>query len=311
MEIPPDTPPPIAELHCVSNFTFLRGASHPAELVDRAAELGYAALAITDECSVAGVVRAHVRVRERRDAGLPVPHLILGTELALGDDFRLVALVRDEAGWRKRLRADHGGPSRGRQGSLLARRDAARERRPRRLHAAPRPALPAVAARGAGAAFLVGPRARPGRPPRARAAPRPLRHEAAPLAPRRLASPRPAARRGQRRAPARPSPARPAGCPDLRAPRLHARRRRATAPSERRAAPPEPGDAARALPRRRARERRSHRRRVHVLARLPELPLPARARARQCVAKRAPSPPDARRRARALARRRAGTRSPG
>ena len=100
MEIPPDTPPPIAELHCVSNFTFLRGASHPAELVDRAAELGYAALAITDECSVAGVVRAHVRVRERRDAGLPVPHLILGTELALGDDFRLVALVRDEAGWR-------------------------------------------------------------------------------------------------------------------------------------------------------------------------------------------------------------------
>ncbi|NND36300.1 MAG: PHP domain-containing protein, partial [Gammaproteobacteria bacterium] len=43
-----------AELHCVSNFTFLRGASHPEELVERAAALGYRALALTDECSVAG-----------------------------------------------------------------------------------------------------------------------------------------------------------------------------------------------------------------------------------------------------------------
>ena len=46
-----------AELHCLSNFTFLRGASHPGELVQRASELGYRALALTDECSVAGVVR--------------------------------------------------------------------------------------------------------------------------------------------------------------------------------------------------------------------------------------------------------------
>jgi error-prone DNA polymerase len=42
-----------------SNFSFQRGASQPEELVERAAALGYAALAITDECSVAGVVRAH------------------------------------------------------------------------------------------------------------------------------------------------------------------------------------------------------------------------------------------------------------
>ena len=48
-----------AELHCLSNFSFLRGASHPEELVERAHALGYRALAITDECSVAGVVRAH------------------------------------------------------------------------------------------------------------------------------------------------------------------------------------------------------------------------------------------------------------
>ena len=47
-----------AELTCTSNFTFLTGASHPQELVARAAELGYSAIAITDECSMAGVVRA-------------------------------------------------------------------------------------------------------------------------------------------------------------------------------------------------------------------------------------------------------------
>ncbi|MCZ6880737.1 MAG: PHP domain-containing protein, partial [Gammaproteobacteria bacterium] len=56
--------PGYAELHCLSNYTFLRGASHPGELVRRAKELGYSALAITDECSVAGVVRAHAAARE-------------------------------------------------------------------------------------------------------------------------------------------------------------------------------------------------------------------------------------------------------
>ena len=50
--------PGYAELHCLSNFSFLRGASHAEELVVRAAELGYSALAITDECSLAGIVRA-------------------------------------------------------------------------------------------------------------------------------------------------------------------------------------------------------------------------------------------------------------
>jgi error-prone DNA polymerase len=48
-----------AELHCLSNFSFLRGASHPAELVEQAKAQGYSALAITDECSMAGIVRAH------------------------------------------------------------------------------------------------------------------------------------------------------------------------------------------------------------------------------------------------------------
>ncbi len=52
-----------AELHCLSNYSFLRGASTPAELVERAHAQGYAALALTDECSLAGVVRAHVAAK--------------------------------------------------------------------------------------------------------------------------------------------------------------------------------------------------------------------------------------------------------
>ncbi len=57
--------PPYVELHCLTNHTFLRGASHPEELVTRAAQLGYAAIAITDECSVAGVVRAYVEAKKQ------------------------------------------------------------------------------------------------------------------------------------------------------------------------------------------------------------------------------------------------------
>ncbi|MDX9719052.1 MAG: PHP domain-containing protein, partial [Thauera sp.] len=57
-------PIPYAELHCLSNFSFQRGASHPEELIERAAALDYAAIAITDECSLAGVVRAHRALQE-------------------------------------------------------------------------------------------------------------------------------------------------------------------------------------------------------------------------------------------------------
>src|ERR1700694_3010572 len=77
------------ELHCVSNFSFLRGASHPEELVVRAHELGYAALAITDECSLAGMVRAHI---EAKKCKLP---LIIGSEFRLDDGLRLVLLATD------------------------------------------------------------------------------------------------------------------------------------------------------------------------------------------------------------------------
>ncbi len=56
--------PDYAELRCLTNFSFLRGASHPEELVERARQLGYTALAIADECSMAGIVRAHVAAKE-------------------------------------------------------------------------------------------------------------------------------------------------------------------------------------------------------------------------------------------------------
>jgi len=81
--------PGYAELHCLSNYTFLRGASHPEELVGRAARNGYAALALTDACSVSGVVRAHIAAKR---TGLP---LIVGSEFQLGDGTKFVLLATD------------------------------------------------------------------------------------------------------------------------------------------------------------------------------------------------------------------------
>ncbi|MEK7435991.1 MAG: error-prone DNA polymerase [Pseudomonadota bacterium] len=85
--------PAYAELHCLSNFSFLRGASHPEELVARAQQLGYNALALTDECSFAGVVRAHTAAKE---CGLP---LILGSEIQLADGPQLVLLATGREGY--------------------------------------------------------------------------------------------------------------------------------------------------------------------------------------------------------------------
>ena len=85
--------PSYAELHCLSNFSFLRGASHPEELVARAKALGYSALALTDECSVAGVVRAHLAAEAY---GLK---LLIGSEFALADGPRVVLLASDRAAY--------------------------------------------------------------------------------------------------------------------------------------------------------------------------------------------------------------------
>jgi error-prone DNA polymerase len=81
--------PAYAELHCLTNFSFLRGASHPEELVERAHALGYAALATTDECSFAGAVRAHLAAK---DTGLP---LVIGSEFTLADGTKLALYATD------------------------------------------------------------------------------------------------------------------------------------------------------------------------------------------------------------------------
>ncbi len=88
-----DAVPPYAELHCLSNFSFGRGASSAAELFERARKLGYRALAITDECSLAGIVRA---LEASRASGV---RLIVGSEFTLDDGLKLVLLVEDLAGY--------------------------------------------------------------------------------------------------------------------------------------------------------------------------------------------------------------------
>ncbi len=82
-----------AELHCKTNFSFLEGASHADELVVRAAELGYRALAITDRNSLAGVVRAHAAAKESD------LKLIIGAEITPGDAPRVVLLASDRAAY--------------------------------------------------------------------------------------------------------------------------------------------------------------------------------------------------------------------
>jgi len=107
--------PAYAELFCLTNFSFLHGASHAEELVERAVKLGYSALAITDECSLAGVVRAH---GEAKQAGLK---LLIGAHFHLthADGSRalsLLALAANRNGYGNlsemitlgRMRADKG-----------------------------------------------------------------------------------------------------------------------------------------------------------------------------------------------------------
>ncbi|GIX30763.1 MAG: error-prone DNA polymerase [Porticoccaceae bacterium] len=74
-----------AQLYTTTNYSFLVGASHPHEFVERAVALGYGALAVTDDCSLAGVVKAHVAARA---AGLP---LLVGSALRLAEGPLLLA----------------------------------------------------------------------------------------------------------------------------------------------------------------------------------------------------------------------------
>lgn len=80
-------------LWCKSNYSFLEGASHPEELVDKAADLGLKRLALTDQRGVYGMVRAFDRARER---GIQV---IVGAQVPWGQTADLVLLAQDQEGY--------------------------------------------------------------------------------------------------------------------------------------------------------------------------------------------------------------------
>ncbi|WOX06387.1 error-prone DNA polymerase [Microbulbifer pacificus] len=81
-----------AELFCQSNFSFLQGASHPQELISTAHRLGYRALAITDECSMAGVVRAYSELEKLKAEGSQLK-LICGSFFRLADSTQQLVLL--------------------------------------------------------------------------------------------------------------------------------------------------------------------------------------------------------------------------
>jgi len=99
MDKPPvPTLPDYAELQCMSHYSFLHGASPPDQLVARAAQLGYQAIAVADECSLAGVVKAHVAAREWNI------HLIIGSQMRVTPEdgtpaFIVLILAMDRDGY--------------------------------------------------------------------------------------------------------------------------------------------------------------------------------------------------------------------
>ncbi|MBO6849193.1 MAG: PHP domain-containing protein, partial [Marinobacter sp.] len=88
-----------AELYCFSNFTFLTGASHPHELAERAAELGYRALAITDACSVAGIPRAWAALKDSPVKLITGSWFELEDAPANGAPPQFILLARNRAGY--------------------------------------------------------------------------------------------------------------------------------------------------------------------------------------------------------------------
>ena len=263
-----------AELHCLSNFSFQRGASSADELFTRAKKLGYRALAITDECSLAGIVRA---LEASKETGIA---LIVGTEIRLADGPKLVVLAVDHGGYSDICRLITTGRRRSAKGDYhLSRADAEQFGTSVCVLWLPEPSCRPGTGRTedpgteniakwimqhfAGRAWLAVELHR---------GPDDVPHSAQL---RELgAAPWPAAGRCRRRAHARAPAARIAGRDDRDPSRLHGCRGRSCAVSERRtpSAPTRP--ARRDLPRRTARRNAAHRRTLHVRPRRPQLPLP-------------------------------------
>ncbi len=103
-----------AELAVTTNFSFLRGASHPEELVTRAKELGLAGLGIADRNTVAGVVRAHVAAKEQ---GLA---LAVGARLVFTDGTPdILAYPQDRPAWGRLCRLLTVGKRRAEKGACV------------------------------------------------------------------------------------------------------------------------------------------------------------------------------------------------
>ena len=118
-----DTPDGYCELHAHSNFSFLDGASHPEELIARAAVLGMPGLAVTDHAGLYGAVRlskaaAQTRTDEARDAGLSPVTAIIGLELTVPRDEGELRLARRGRKLNDPFRGEHA--SRGWPGELHA-----------------------------------------------------------------------------------------------------------------------------------------------------------------------------------------------
>ena len=84
-----------AELHCLTNFSFQYGASHPEELVKTASILGYKAIAITDRCSFSALVKAHV---EAENQGIK---MISGSEFHFDDGTKIILLAENLEAYKK------------------------------------------------------------------------------------------------------------------------------------------------------------------------------------------------------------------
>ena len=113
-----------AELSALSNFTFLTGGSHPQEYARRAAEFGLSAIAIADRNSVAGIVRAHVELKElAREGGADhtVPRLLPSARLCLSEGLEITALPRDRRAWGALCRLLSTGAQRTTKGECLLR----------------------------------------------------------------------------------------------------------------------------------------------------------------------------------------------
>jgi len=106
-----------AELAVTTNFSFLRGGSHPEELVRQAAELGLAGIAVTDRNTVAGVVRAHLAAK---DVGIK---FIVGTRLDLDDAPSLLAYPMDRSAYGRLCRLLTLGQRRAEKGKCILRLD--------------------------------------------------------------------------------------------------------------------------------------------------------------------------------------------